>query len=223
MSAQRTLTHLSLFSGYGGLDIAARWAGFETVAQVEFADYPHTLLAKRFPRAALFRDIRDFTMEAFYEATGLRTVDLVSGGFPCQPFSQAGKRKGTNDYRYLWPEMLRVIDITRPSWVVAENVAGIVSMAQPVGEPYLESRTLSRFEDTDYYHGVFSQQEDMLLFKILGDLRDLGYEVQPVIIPACAVEAPHERQRIAILAHANGGGHLHKRDEVYPADTGQQA
>ena len=165
------LTHLSLFSGIGGLDLAAERAGFRTVGQCEWADYPHAVLTKHWPDVPKWRDIRTLTGESFYERTGLRTVDVVSGGFPCQPFSVAGKRRGADDDRYLWPEMLRVIEEIRPTWVVGENVAGIVSMA---------------------------------LDTVLSDLEALGYACQAFVIPACAVDAPHRRDRCAIVAYTEG-------------------
>ena len=151
------------------MDLAAEMAGFVTVGQCEWADYPTKILEKHWPDVPRWRDIRTLTKESFYERTGLRTVDVISGGFPCQPFSVAGKHGGKDDDRYLWPEMLRVISELRPSWVLGENVPGIINLA---------------------------------LDEVLTDLEREGYQSQTFIIPACGVDAPHKRNRVAILAYS---------------------
>jgi DNA (cytosine-5)-methyltransferase 1 len=116
-------THIDLFSGIGGFALAARWTGFKTVAFCECEPYAKRVLRKHWPDVPIYDDVRTFPGERYAGAT------LLTGGFPCQPFSLAGKRAGTDDDRYLWPEMLRVIREARPTWVLGENVPGIVKMA----------------------------------------------------------------------------------------------
>lgn len=199
------MTHLSLFSGIGGLDLAAEMAGFRTIGQVEIDDYCNRVLEYHWPDVPRWRDIRDVTKESVRKA-GVGAITVISGGFPCQPFSQAGRRGGTKDDRYLWPEMLRVIDELRPAWVIAENVNGIVSMELEILSVAVEGRTIGRFKDYDFYRAVYTRQEVMLLGTICQELEAKGYEVQPLAIPACAVEAPHERRRVFIVGYAGSCG-----------------
>lgn len=167
-------THLDLFSGIGGFAIAASSAGFQTIGFSEIEPHSCAVLKQHWPEIKNYGDIRN-----------IRNVpaDLVTGGFPCQPFSVAGKRGGTSDDRALWPEMRRVIAESKPTYVLGENVAGIVSME---------------------------------LDSVLDDLEHLGYAAWPIIVPACAVDARHRRDRVWILGYSdsvrsrraeNGQGH----------------
>lgn len=161
------MTHLGLFEGIGGFSLAARWAGWTTPVMVEWNPYCQAVLKKNFPDATIFSDIRNFDGRPY-----AGQIDIITGGFPCQPFSSAGKRKGTDDDRYLWPEMLRVIREVGPDWVVGENVAGLLTM-----------------------------DGGRVLRAILADLENAGYRPEIYLIPAIAIGAPHRRDRLWIVAH----------------------
>lgn len=187
---------IDLFAGIGGFSLAGHWLGWETVGFVEWDKYCQKVLEKNFPGVPIHGDIKTYKGEKY-------AADIICGGFPCQPFSTAGQRKGATDNRYLWPEMLRVIREVQPSWIVAENVAGLASMAKPVCEPKMVTKTIRRNSESDLYEAVYTQQEEMLLHNILQEIENEGYRVQVLTIPACAVEAPHRRDRIWIVAHSN--------------------
>lgn len=116
------MKHLDLFSGIGGFALAARWAGIETIAFCEVEEFPRKVLEKNFPGILIHNDIREL------DGSEYAGIDIITGGYPCQPFSTAGKRQGKDDPRHLWPEMFRVIKRAKPAWVVCENVAGHISM-----------------------------------------------------------------------------------------------
>ncbi len=196
------LTHFSLFSGIGGIDLSAEWAGFTTVGQCEYADYPTKVLEKHWPDVPRWRDIRSVTKESFTERTGLQTVDLISGGFPCQPFSVAGKRKGKDDDRFLWPEMLRVMSEIRPAWVLGENVAGFESMVQFDSAPPVDNEGNARGEIGE----IYSRMGRFISDEVLASLEKIGYEVWSSLIPACGVGALHQRKRVFIVAYNQSGG-----------------
>lgn len=157
----------SLFAGIGGFDLGLERAGMEIRWQVENNLWCQRVLAKHWPNVTRYGDIKQVDWHT------IEPVDLVCGGFPCQPFSLAGKRKGFDDDRYLWPEVVRCLDAVRPTWFLGENVPGIVNVA---------------------------------LDQVCADLESLGYAVQAFNIPACAVDAAHQRKRIWIVAHANRQG-----------------
>jgi len=161
------MRHGSLFSGIGGFDLAAEWMGWENVFHCEWNEFGQRVLKHHFPNADSYSDI---TKTDFRKYEG--TIDIISGGFPCQPFSLAGKRKGKDDERYLWHEMLRAIQEIKPKFVIAENVYGIVNI-----------------------------DGGMVFEQVCIDLEAEGYEVQPFVIPACAKDAPHRRDRCWFVAY----------------------
>ena len=154
-----TMRVLDLFSGIGGFSLGLERAGMKTVAFCEIDPFCQKVLRKHWPDVPIYDDIKDVVNVK---------ADVVVGGYPCQPFSEAGKREGENDSRHLWPEMLRIIRETRPSWAIAENVVGHVTLG---------------------------------LDQVLHDLEGEGYTARPLVIPACAVDAPHLRARVWILAY----------------------
>lgn len=181
------IRHIDLFSGIGGFALATEWAFGEVKHTFVDNDYfCQQVLKKHWPNSEIYGDIRKFIADTEVkrmerkcgkkskntEYNGQNT-HIVTGGFPCQPFSQAGRRKGTADNRYLWPEMFRVIQLYKPEWVIAENVRGL----------------------TTWNNG-------MVLEQVCTDLESEGYEVQPLVIPAVAVNAPHRRDRVWIVANA---------------------
>lgn len=157
---------LNLFDGIGGFALAAEWMGWENVGSVEIDPFCRKVLDYWFDYKYRYGDIKTAD---FVRLRG--RIDIITGGFPCQPFSNAGKQRGKDDDRYLWPEMLRAIREVQPRWVVGENVRGLLTNAGGM---------------------VFEQ--------VCADMEALGYEVQPFLVPACAVDAPHRRDRVWIVA-----------------------
>ncbi len=161
------MKHGSLFSGVGGFDLAAEWMGWENVFHCEWNDFGKKVLKYYWPKAISYDDITktDFTVHR-------GEIDILTGGFPCQPYSMAGKRKGTEDDRHLWPEMLRAIREIQPTWIVGENVSGLVN-----------------------WNG------GMVFNEVQADLEAAGYEVTPFLLPACGVNAPHKRERVWFVGY----------------------
>lgn len=192
------LTHGSLFSGIGGPEIAAEMMGWKNVFHCEINPFGRKILDYWFPNSKSYEDI---TKTDFREWQG--KINVLTGGFPCQPFSCAGQRKGAEDDRYLWPEMLRAIREIQPDWVVGENVAGILTMVQPGSETAL-GREESLFGEVDRERTLHRQE--YVVKTVCNDLEREGYSVQPVVIPACAVGAPHRRDRVFFIAHRADAG-----------------
>lgn len=166
---------LSLFSGVGGIDLAAEWAGMETVAFCEREPFPQKVLRKHWPDVPIYDDVCTLTADRLREdgiMDDRRTIGIVSAGYPCQPFSVAGKREGKEDDRHLWPEVKRLLEEIRPRWFVGENVAGHVTLG---------------------------------LDTVLSDLEDIGYTTQSFIIPSSAVGAPHRRESFYCGPHQQRG------------------
>ncbi len=163
---------LDLFSGLGGFSYGLERIGFKTVAFCEMDKYCKLVLQKHWKGAKIYNDVKEITKERF-ETDGVELPEIITGGFPCQPFSVAGKQKGTSDDRHLWPEMFRIIKEFKPRWVIGENVKGITNI-----------------------------QDGMVFETVCTDLEGEGYEVRAFNIPAAGVGAPHRRERIWIVAHA---------------------
>ena len=190
------MTHASLFSGIGAAELAARWMGWDNLFHCEVDGFCNRILNYWFPESKAYEDIRETDFTPWRGRVG-----VLTGGFPCQPFSLAGSRKGAEDDRYLFPEMLRAVSEIRPSWVVGENVAGLITMVQPGSEAKVAASTGIFGKNI-----VYRKKERYVLFDIISSLEGLGYEVQPFVIPACAVGAPHRRERIWIVAHRADAG-----------------
>ncbi len=186
------LVHGSLFSGFDAPSVAASWMGWKNAFHCEINSFCNEILKYWFPDSEHYEDI---TKTDFSQWKG--RIDVLTGGFPCQPFSLAGQRKGADDNRYLWPEMLRAIREIRPTWVIGENVAGILTMVQPGEETEMGSQTALFGEDNR--KRVLLRQE-YVIETICKDLEREGYSVQPLLIPACAIGAPHRRDRVWFVA-----------------------
>lgn len=185
------MNHASLFSGIGGAEVAASWMGWHNAFHCEIQEFPRKVLEYWFPNSESYEDI---TKTDFAKWHG--KVDVLTGGFPCQPFSLAGRRKGADDNRYLWPHMLRAIREIQPTWVVGENVAGIKTMVESC-----QVAKMGRSDDIFKENYIYREESRFTLDKICQDLEEAGYSVQPLVIPACAVGAPHRRDRVWIVAH----------------------
>lgn len=186
------LVHGSTFSGIGGPELAAEMLGWENAFHCEINPFGRTILDYYYPNAKSYEDI---TTTDFSEWRG--KIDILTGGFPCQPFSLAGRRGGATDDRYLWPYMLKCIDQIRPTWFVGENVAGILTMVLP-GETTEVGGNPTLFDEGDH---ISRTEQRYVIEEICHNLESIGYSVQPMLVPACAIGAPHRRDRVFFIAH----------------------
>lgn len=226
------LSHGSLFSGIGGFDIAATWMGWQNVFSCERNPFCQTILKYYWPNSHHYDDIFQFSATQFRG-----NVDIISGGFPCQPFSQAGKRKGKADDRYLFPEACRIITEARPKWIVLENVAGLFSILEPDSLSEMEIKAVELFCQDDYQQAdsTIVRLQRRVIGSIISEIGAAGYVLPklkdgtPVVlcIPAAALNAPHQRDRAWFVAHTNSHGDEQQqgqpfRSEGTPGTGGQK-
>ena len=195
----RPMTHASLCTGIGACELAATWMGWENLFSCEIDEFCNKVLKYHYPKAIHYGNIFE---QDFREWRG--RVDVLTAGFPCQVYSLAGKRLGDKDDRYLWPQVLRVIDEIRPTWFVGENVAGILSMVLTGEEVKVGSYTDVCGES----YSMHETRQVHAVEQIKRDLSSIGYSLQPVVIPACAVGAPHRRDRVWFIATNTDGAGL---------------
>lgn len=187
------IRHASLFSGIGGADLAAYQVGWTNMFTCEIDDFCNKVLDYWFPNTERYHDIKGTDFSKWRGK-----IDVLSGGPPCQAVSVAGKRKGDKDDRFLWDEFIRAVREIQPAWIVAENVYGILSMVESGETPYVE-REDSLFGEIEEDSGWVYQR--YVLYKIISEIENEGYEALPIVIPACAVGAPHKRMRVWIICH----------------------
>lgn len=199
---EKDIKHASLFSGIGAPELAAYWLGWQNVFHCEISEFCKTILNYWYPNSIGYENIKTTDFKKWQGE-----IDVLTGGFPCQPFSSAGQRLGANDDRYLWPEMLRAIREIQPSFVIGENVAGILTMVQPT-EAVKVGCTPSLFEEND---NIYRKEQQFVVETVCTDLEREGYSVQPFVIPACSVGAPHQRDRVWFIAQRNASNSCHAR------------
>lgn len=199
---EKNIKHASLFSGIGAPELAAFWLGWQNVFHCEISEFCKTILNYWYPNSIGYENIKTTDFKKWKGK-----IDVLTGGFPCQPFSVAGKRKGAEDNRYLWTEMLRAIRQIQSTWVVGENVAGILTMVQPT-EAVKVGCTSSLFKE-DY--NIYRKEQQFVVETVCTDLEHEGYSVQPFVIPACSVGAPHQRDRVWFIAQRNASNSCNTR------------